>query len=142
MQGKSAEDILGHEFDWLATDAEGHVAFLSTAGGGLAPEEFLRDTNAHDAAIDSILALSAVTKDRLDLAGGGQNAWRSMAERGLFAYDSDFFGGAYRLVAAPEAAVHVFELPRAAAAAAGRIVFRNLKFADGAEIPKELVQGG
>src|SRR5437899_85750 len=41
MGAKSADEILGLEFDWLASDADGHVALFSTAGGGYAPEDFL-----------------------------------------------------------------------------------------------------
>ena len=29
---KSADDIRGYEFDWLARDADDHVGFFSTAG--------------------------------------------------------------------------------------------------------------
>src|SRR5262245_52257163 len=52
VSAKSADEILGLEFDWLASDADGHVALFSTAGGGFAPDEFLSDTDAHDRAID------------------------------------------------------------------------------------------
>lgn len=48
MVNKSRDEIHGLEFDWLARDADGNVALLSTAGGGYAPEEFLRDTDLHD----------------------------------------------------------------------------------------------
>ncbi|RKG76654.1 hypothetical protein D7W79_17330 [Corallococcus exercitus] len=46
MGAKTAKDISGYEFDWLACDGAGHVGFFSTAGGGHAPEAFLRDTEA------------------------------------------------------------------------------------------------
>jgi hypothetical protein len=36
MTSKAPEEILGLEFDWLASDADGHVALFSTAGGHLA----------------------------------------------------------------------------------------------------------
>lgn len=52
---KSAEEIQGLELDWLRSDADGHVALFSTAGAGFAPAEFLRDTDAHDEAIDAVL---------------------------------------------------------------------------------------
>lgn len=58
---KSAEEILGLEYDWLASDAKGFVALFTTAGGGYAPTEFLKDTDAHDRAIDIILDLPATT---------------------------------------------------------------------------------
>ena len=58
MTAKSASEIVGLEFDWLACDADGHVGFFSTAGGGCAPEAFLRDTDAFDAAIEAIRSSS------------------------------------------------------------------------------------
>lgn len=64
MTAKSADDILGLEFDWIASDADGHVARFSTAGGGYAPVELLRDTDAHDAAITALLTSAARTKAR------------------------------------------------------------------------------
>lgn len=100
---KSAEEILGLEFDWLASDADGFVALFSTAGGGYAPDEFLRDTDAYDAAIDVVLGSPASTVARFapELPPGLKNTWRMVAERGLFAFDSDPHGGPYRMVAAP-----------------------------------------
>ncbi len=47
----TVDDLRGLEFDWLAVDADGHVAFLSTAGGGDVPAGV--DPDAHDAAIEA-----------------------------------------------------------------------------------------
>lgn len=142
MRAKSADEILGFEFDWLASDAEGHVAIFSTAGGGDAPEVFLQDTEAHDLAIDAILAMAASTKPRFapQLAEGLENTWRMMAERGVFAFDSDAHGGPYRLVAAPEAAIRASALAEPAAAVAQALVFSHLRFADLTEVPTALLQ--
>lgn len=143
MEGKSADDVRGFEFDWLASDADGHVALFSTAGGGYAPEEFLRDTDAHDAAIEGILASPASTKARVApaLPAGLRNTWREMAERGVFAFDSDANGGRYRLVAVPETPVRVAELPDTAAEVVYRLVLRHLKFtALPGPLSKELLQ--
>lgn len=112
---KSIDDILGHEYDWLASDANGFVALLSTAGGGAVPIEFLKNTDAHDAAIDAILALPMATQALFapDLEPHLKNTWRMVAERGLFAFDSDPFGGPYRQVAAPIVPIRVNALPSA-----------------------------
>ena len=64
MTHKLAEDLLGLEFDWLAVDGDGHVALFSTAGGGYAPEEALRDGEAQEAAIDVIVAAPVTTRLR------------------------------------------------------------------------------
>lgn len=142
MAAKSADEILGREFDWLGSDAEGHVALFSTAGGGYAPQEFLRDTDAHDAAIEAILALPVSTTARFApaLPSGKKNTWRMMAERGLFAFDSDANGGPYRLVAAPQAPVRVAELPAIAAEALGGLNFSSVRFARLPTISKDLLQ--
>jgi len=113
MTERTASEVQGYEFDWLALDAEGNVALFSTAGGGYTPAAFLRDTDAHDAAIDAILGTQSVTDVRFapELAPDLENTWREVAARGLFAFDSDFNGGPYRLVAAPDVPVTVEELP-------------------------------
>ncbi|MDP2306306.1 MAG: hypothetical protein Q8P18_09795 [Pseudomonadota bacterium] len=136
MNAKSADDIRGLEFDWLASDADGNVALFSTAGGGYVPGEFLRDTDAHDRAVDSISGMRARTRALFAprLAPGLPNTWLTMAERGVFAFDSDSFGGPYRLVAAPEAPVRASELPEAAAAVVGGLILEHLRFAELKEI--------
>ena len=100
---RSAVDVLGLEYDWLGCDESGCVALFSTAGSGYAPGAFLDDTDAHDRAIEAILALPASTEARFfpDLSPGLVNTWRLVAERGLYAYDCDPNGGPYRQVASP-----------------------------------------
>ncbi|NOU28143.1 MAG: hypothetical protein HOO96_09590 [Polyangiaceae bacterium] len=130
MVKKSRDEIQGWEFDWLARDADGNVALLSTAGGGYAPEEFLRDTDLHDAAIREILALEPSTEAVFapELAANLANTWRLVAERGLFAFDADPSGGPYRLVAAPRVPRPSSMLPPLAAAATARLVLEHVHF--------------
>lgn len=110
---KSEREVRGMEYDWLGCDPNGHVALFSTAGGGYAPPEFLRDTDAHEVAIQQILALPPTTEARFfpALAPHLANTWRLVAERGLYAYDSDPNGGPYHLVAAPLVAAKTDALP-------------------------------
>lgn len=117
---KSAEEISGLEYDWLGRDASGCVAFFSTAGAGYAPRAFLDDTDAHDRAIASILELPASTEALFcpDLPAGNVNTWKLLADRGLYAYDSNPNGGPYDLVASPARPAHVNMLPEAVARAA------------------------
>lgn len=142
MGKKSAEEILGFEFDWLASDKDDHVALFSTAGGGYSPGAFLQDTEIHDTAIDAILALPVRTKARLAprLPAGLRNTWHLMAERGVFGFDSDPNGGPYRLIAAPEEPVRTTDLPEVAAAVARRIVLRDLRFEEAQEITREYLE--
>lgn len=130
---KSASEVQGCEFDWLALDQDGHVAFFSTAGGGYAPASFLADTDAHDQAIAAILASPVVCAARFapDLPPQLDNTWRSMAERGVYAFDAEPNGGPYRLVAAPQVAIHVTELPIAASDVARRLTLWSTRFSRG-----------
>lgn len=113
LAAKEPSDIQGLEYDWLGSDDSGCVALFSTAGAGYAPQAFLRDTDAHDKAIQAALALPATTEAKFapELGPGLINTWRLVAERGLYAYDCDPDGGPYRLVAAPAVPVRVDTLP-------------------------------
>ena len=128
---KSAADIRGLEYDWVACDEDGHVALFSTAGGGYAPSEFLRDTEAHAVAIHAILAGPNTTTARFApaLAPDLENTWKSAAEHGLFAFDCDPNGGPYHLIAAPVVPISVADLPQTAVVAVSRIKLR-LRFSD------------
>jgi hypothetical protein len=57
MGATRPDELHGLEFDWLACDADGWVALLSTAGSGVVPASVLQDVDAQDSAIDAILGL-------------------------------------------------------------------------------------
>lgn len=120
---KTAAEILGTEYDWLGCDSNGHFALFSTAGAGYAPAEFLRDTEAHDMAIQEVLTLPPTTAARFfpAVAPGLVNTWRLVAERGLYAYDGDPSGGPYHLVAAPVVAAKADALPPEVVSVATRV---------------------
>ena len=123
------EDIAGLEYDWLAVDAEGLVGLLSTAGGGYAPDAFLADIDAFDAAIAMILSLPTCTTTATcsrELPAARANTWKLMAERGLFAFDSDPHAGPYRLIAAPHRPVSLEDLPPMVRGVAGRVVLSTV----------------
>lgn len=138
----SLDDILGFEYDWLATDAAGRVALFSTAGGGYAPAAMLRDVESHDRAIAAMLGTAPSTTARFapQVAAGLTNTWLLAAERGLYAFDSDPNGGPYRLVAAPTDPASVDALPAEAATAAKGVSLRTINFEDRTEISNELLR--
>lgn len=142
MGAKSAEEIHGLEFDWLASDVDGNVALFSTAGGGFAPEAFLWDTDAHDAAIDTLLAWGARTQARFapQVSPEIRNTWLLMAERGLYAFDSDPNGAPYQLVAAPQHPIHISDLPASVAAVVRAVSLPHLRFSATQEISKEMLE--
>ena len=41
MRWVKKHDYLGVEFDWIATDLDGHIGYFSSAGFGPLPEQIL-----------------------------------------------------------------------------------------------------
>jgi hypothetical protein len=142
METKAPIDVSGFEFDWLASDADGSVALFSTAGGGFAPMPFLQNPDAHQVAIDELLAGPASTTARFapEFPAARQNTWRLVAERGLYAFDSDVHGGAYRLLAAPSVPARAADLPGTARAVVGSIRLQHLRFSELTSVPPELLE--
>jgi len=129
--------VRGFDYEWLASDALSHVGFFSTAGGGYVPEVCLEDVEAYDAAVEAILSMEASTRyapqvERID-------TWQRMAQRGVFAYDADYFGGPYRIVATPEHPIRLDALPVAVASVARRLTLSHLRFSEMSEIEAELL---
>ena len=124
---RTRESVAGWEFDWIALDAAGQIALLSTAGGGFVPEAVLAGAGDYDDVIDEVLRMPAYRELAYapQLAAHLENTWALAATRGLFAYDADFNGGPYRRVAGPESAITVDALPRSVALVAGRVVLRG-----------------
>jgi hypothetical protein len=137
------KDVHGYEYDWLAVDGEGLVGFFSTAGGGYAPEAYLQDIDAFDAAIDAILRLPATTEATCsrEMPMGLVNTWRIMAERGLYSFDSDPLGGPYRLVAAPLKPMLLESLPAIVGVAVRRVTLQNVAFRTVKEIAGAQIGG-
>ena len=128
---KSADDLLGWDVEWLASDADGHVGLFITAGGGYTPKAAWQNFDLHQAAVDAILGLPATTTARFapEVPAGLQNMWREAAERGLFAFDSDHSGGPYNLVASPMTPVHASEFPAVVVSVLSQMTCPNLNFA-------------
>lgn len=126
----TADDVKGWEYDWLAVDGDGHVACFSTAGGSHAPAGLLEHPAEHEAAIDALLAASPTTTATQApvLPSSLTNPWKALAERGLFGFDGDVFGGPYRRVATPDRPARLADLPAAAIVAASRMQLPALRF--------------
>jgi hypothetical protein len=118
------------DFSWLAADRDGHVAWLVTFGSAVVPAWVERSASAFDD-VESALAALPVR--------GGVNAkeesryvreWLDVARRGVFGYDWSVHEGPYELIARPDHAIQVGELPPALAALALRCRFAHLSFND------------
>ena len=138
----SSDDIQGLECDWLAVDSEGCVGLFSTAGGGYAPDAFLEAIDAFDSAIATILSLPATVSAACyrELPMGLTNTWKLIAERGVFAFDSDSLGGPYRLVAAPRTPVALDRLPVMVRDVVGRIVLPGVVFRGAREVAETQIR--
>lgn len=134
-------DVRGLEADWLACDVDGRVALFSTAGSGYAPPEYLKDIEAHDAAIETLESLPISTRAAFfpKLNPDLKNSWRLAAERGLFAFDNNPNGGPYTLVAAPVEPARLADLPRGVASVIEKIRLRTIKLADHTVLTNEQV---
>ena len=141
MAQKKLIEIQGLEYDWLACDDEGHVALLSTAGGGYAPQTYLADTDLHGDAIDVLLAMPVGSEvvEAPVLQRGVENTWRDMAKRGIYAFDADFFGGPYRRLGVPTTPKKLEELPSDVLEVVA-LCRLKLRFRDAAVITREEIE--
>src|SRR5262249_46321910 len=107
-----ADDTARWEYDWLASDLDGNFGYFTSAALSSAPATFLAGTSGH-LAIKATLDLptSTTAKYAPHLAPRFENTWRLMAERGLFAYDSDPYRDAYLLVAEPRLPARLRDVP-------------------------------
>jgi hypothetical protein len=141
MSAKTAQEILGYEYDWLATDSHGHVAMFSTAGGGYAPKCFLADTDGYDEALDALKNLPATTiaTQAPPVAAGLVNLWKLLAERGVFSYDSTPGGGPYQLVGVPAVPLRVTELAPSIAQVVQRLCLSRVELGKAAVITEDAI---
>ncbi len=139
MQARTAQDLIGLEYDWVACDEVGCVALFSTAGRSFAPPSLVQDVDAHDTAIRRILAMPRFTEaTAAPVVGAGcENTWRLFAERGFFAFDGDFNGGNYRRVAIPAKRRIVHELPPTVIAIVEETRLRDVRFGDTCSLTDE-----
>jgi len=139
MGAKTAEDIEGYEYDWIACDEDGFVGMFSTAGGGYAPVAYLAETDLHQEAVDEVLRRDKVTSADMSpsVAEGLQNPWKELAERGVFSYDADYTGEPYRLVGVPTAPVRLDELHLLTEKVVMGVVLRGIKFGKSITVTRE-----
>ena len=128
MTIKTPEEIRGLEYDWLACDDLNQVALLSTAGGGYVPSNFLANTDEYDHAIDCILGMPVVISTNESIKENLDDIWGRVAERGIYAFDSDSFGGPYRIAGRPLRPALVKDFPVEVAAVFLKIRFTGLRF--------------
>jgi len=92
---------LGVEYDWLASDNDGYMAFFASAGFGPLPSPLLELGDSIFDIIESVAKLPVRGRAEIVLDSGNVFDWIAMAERGFYSYDWDNINKKYRLVARP-----------------------------------------
>jgi hypothetical protein len=106
-------DYMRAEFDWLASDRDGLVAYLSTAGAGPLPQEAIEVANQLDDLLSKIREMTP-TGEAIPIGGVlNPRDWIDVAARGFYAYDWSFSHKRYELVAEPCFPRRVHEIPNA-----------------------------
>jgi hypothetical protein len=97
-------DYMRAEFDWLALDRSGQVGFFASGGFGPVPPQSLRDADylvgLHDAIRELPKSCAATLVADVEYY---VRDFVEVAERGIHAYNWDFEGHSYRLIARPGA---------------------------------------
>ncbi len=105
------DDFSGFEYEWVAADDDGHVAYFATAGLGYAPSFLRADVAGHERVVGALLALPirGAARASEDLPRDHPEPWKGLAERGIFGFDAEW--GYYKRVYCPTRAILVAELP-------------------------------
>lgn len=128
----SISELEGFEYDWLGVDSAGFVGFFSTAGCGAPPMALADDFASYNDGVAEMSALSKVGPARCcpEVAEDAVYIWRTMAERGIYAFDSTPLGGPYRLRCAPITPMLLHTFSPAIQALCSRVRFPELNFSD------------
>ena len=131
------DELFGSEWDFLALDRDGCIAFLSSGGFGPIPQVVLNDGMSVEEVVAELRTLLPVIGESLDRRGqncsGDWSDWFEMSRRGLYAYDSDGHGGPYKQVSAPSVVLRADDLAPEIARAAGLLQLPVL-FAEAARL--------
>ncbi|GAA5514708.1 hypothetical protein Dcar01_03468 [Deinococcus carri] len=105
------EEITGVEFDWFATDAQGHVAQFLAAGDPYVPAAALASEELLEA-LHVWIDTRPETEEAHAPAGGFDEHLTPPQRRGAYVYDHvPGEAGVYRLVAAPRTPFQLAEVP-------------------------------
>ena len=99
------------EFDWLATDLDGHLGLLSTAGEGPVPQVVLAMAGELEEPWDLVEGLEeAGGFEQLSHFDAVADEWLDYAARGVFAFDRQWNSRSYEVIARPGRPLAVNEL--------------------------------
>lgn len=126
--GFEASPLAGLDFEWVATDRDGHVAWLVTFGSAVVPPWVEARVEAFDLVEAAVRALPIRGGCRSVGDPHFDREWFEAARRGMFAYDWDVYRGPYRAVAVPLVPVTLAQLPSPLAELARLTRFADLSF--------------
>jgi hypothetical protein len=120
---------MGREFDWFATDRDGHVGHFSTAGFGSVPRAAESTAKWNDALMDFLRrSASPREAERVGFAPPMPGEWLDIARHGLYSFDWRHWEGPYSMMAYPKEPLLIEDLPEAYRAAPGAVQFETLCF--------------
>jgi hypothetical protein len=106
------------DFEWYATDRNGHIASFTTAGFAIVPRKVFQSKEDYWRCVDYIRQLpTRCNYLRSMVENGDRSPWINEARRGLFAYDwtcnagQYVAGEPYWLIASPELPLTLDEVP-------------------------------
>lgn len=103
-------EFLGTEFDFVASDSSGFVAYFSSAGFGPIPKQAALFGEQMYDLCERIEELAKISQAEELSIEPNLGAWVAAAERGFYAYDWSHKKAHYELVARPIVALRVSEL--------------------------------
>tara|TARA_R110002072_G_scaffold302758_2_gene488474 strand:+ start:3991 stop:4368 length:378 start_codon:yes stop_codon:yes gene_type:complete len=116
----------GIEWDWFASDGDGHVALFASGGSGQVPPVLLE----HEDAIAELLQFLGIRCDR--------ESWAVAARGGIFGYDVDVNGGPFRRVSVPSNPILLEQVPEPHRSLISRVTvhdcFSRLRWLDGSKV--------
>jgi len=122
--------LSGMDFSWVATDRDGHVAWLATFGSAVVPRWVDESAGDYTATEEWLEALPERGGCSTPDTSHPIEQWRAAARAGVFAYDWDVYSGPYQAIAVPALPVLVADLPAVFAALARRTRFAHLCFCE------------
>jgi hypothetical protein len=103
-------EYLRAEFDWLASDEDGLVAYLSTAGFGPLPKEVIEVAEQLEGLLSRVIEMTP-RGEGIPVSGVlNPRDWMDAAARGFYAYDWSSINKRYELVAMPSSPLHMSEI--------------------------------
>jgi len=110
MEWIAKHEYIGSEFDFVASDGSGCVAYFSSAGFGPIPEQAAQIGDQMYELCETIEGLAKVSQVEELSTEPNIGEWVAAAERGFYAYDWCHERARYELVARPVAPIRVSDL--------------------------------